>query len=63
VSAWLQLATHSVRLLQYSLVSGTASDVQREYADARDQLVEDLTAIADTIAGTPAPAYQSEDES
>ena len=63
VNAWLQLATQSVRLLQYSLVSGTRSDVQREYADARDQLVEDLTAMADTIAGTPAPAYQSEDES
>ena len=62
VSAWLQLATHAVRLLQYSLVSGTASDVQREYADARDQLIEDLTAMADTIAGTPAPAYQSEDD-
>jgi hypothetical protein len=61
VSVWLKLATHTVRLLQNSLGNGTASGVQREYADARDQLIEDLTVMADTIAGVAAPASESED--
>ena len=62
VSAWLRMATHTVRLLQNSLGNGTASDVQREYADARDQLIDDLTAMADTIAGAPAPASSEPEE-
>jgi hypothetical protein len=49
VSAWLKLATQAVRLLEASLASGTGSDVQREYADARDRLADDLAAMADTI--------------
>jgi hypothetical protein len=61
VNAWLKLATHAVRLLQNHLGNGTASDVQREYADARDQLIADLTAMADTIAGVAAPASEPED--
>ncbi|MGW6004353.1 protein DpdH [Oerskovia enterophila] len=62
VNAWLKLATHSVTLLQISLQNGTASDVEREYADARDQLIGDLIAMADTIAGVAAPASHPEDE-
>lgn len=61
VNAWLRLATHAVRLLQSSLGNGTASDVQREYAEARDQLIEDLTVMADAIAGVAAPPSEPEE--
>jgi hypothetical protein len=50
VSAWLNLASQAVRLLESSLGNGAASDVQREYAEARDRLADDLTAMAETIA-------------
>ena len=53
VGAWLRMAGQTVRLLEHSLVNGSPSDVQREYAEARDQLVADLTAMADSIS-TPA---------
>lgn len=49
VGAWLRMARHTVRLLEHSLGNGSPSDVQREYAEARDQLVADLTAMADSI--------------
>jgi hypothetical protein len=49
--AWLRMATQTVRLLEHSLGNGSPSDVQREYAEARDQLVADLIAIADSISG------------
>ena len=61
VNTWLKQATHAVRLLQNSLANGTASDVQREYAVARDQLIEDLTAMANTIGGVAAPASEPEE--
>ena len=61
VNAWLKFATTSVRLLQSSLSNRTASDVQREYADVRDQLIGDITAMADTIAGVAAPPSQPEE--
>lgn len=59
VSAWLKLATQAVRLLESSLGNGAASDVQREYGEARDRLVDDLTALADSIE---APGIVSEAE-
>ena len=49
VGAWLQMARQTVRLLEHSLGNGSPSDVQREFAEARDQLVADLTAMADSI--------------
>lgn len=49
VGAWLRMARQTVRLLEHSLGNGNPSDVQREYAEARDQLVADLTAMADSI--------------
>ncbi|MFX0540047.1 protein DpdH [Ornithinimicrobium sp. Y1847] len=52
VGAWLQMARQTVRLLEHSLGKGGQSDVQREYAEARDQLVADLIATADSIAST-----------
>jgi hypothetical protein len=48
--AWLRMATQTVRLLDHSLGNGSPSDVQREYAEARDQLVADLIATADSIS-------------
>lgn len=53
VGAWLHLARQTVRLLEQSLGNGNPSQVQREYAEARDQLVTDLTAMAALIS-TPA---------
>jgi hypothetical protein len=61
VNAWLRPATHAVRLLRTSLASHTASDVQREYARARGQLLKDLTAMAEMIAGSARPASEPED--
>ena len=53
VGTWLRMARQTVRLLEHSLGNGSPSDVQREYAEARDQLIADLTAMADSIS-TPA---------
>ena len=50
VGAWLRMARQTVRLLEHSLGNGSPSDVQREYAEARDQLIADLTAMADSIS-------------
>lgn len=50
VDTWLRMARQTVRLLEHSLGNGSPSDVQREYAEARDQLVADLTAMADSIS-------------
>lgn len=61
VATWLRMARQSVRLLEHSLGNGNPSDVQREYAEARDQLVADLTAMADSIS-TPAANDSSEAE-
>ncbi|MBB1033608.1 hypothetical protein G6031_04290 [Dietzia sp. CQ4] len=49
VSTWLRLAGNTVRSLKQSLRNTSDSDVQREYAGARDRLVTDLAAIADAI--------------
>ncbi|WP_280637310.1 protein DpdH [Nocardioides sp. W7] len=61
VNVWLKLATQAVRFLENSLGNGAASDVQREYAEARDQLIDELTAMADTIAGAAAPESEPEE--
>jgi len=50
VSAWLDIARQAVNVLERHLGNGSPSDAQREYAEARDRLVTDLTAIADSIA-------------
>jgi hypothetical protein len=62
VGAWLRMASQTVRLLEHSLGNGSPSDVQREYAEARNQLVTDLTAMADTIStpGAEAPSGAEE---
>jgi hypothetical protein len=60
VSAWLRLATRAIDLLARNLGNGTASDAHREYSDARQQLIGDLTAMADTITGA-APAIHPEE--
>lgn len=49
VGAWLRMARQTVQLLEHSLGNGSPSDVQREYAEARDQLAADVTAMADSI--------------
>ncbi|NYG07747.1 hypothetical protein BJ986_002234 [Phycicoccus badiiscoriae] len=60
VSAWLRLATRAVQLLENSLGNGAASDVQREYAEARERLADGLTVMADAIAGA-ALAFEPEE--
>lgn len=62
VRAWLELAMHTVRLLQSNLANGAASNVQRDYADARDRLIADLNVLANTIVGIAAPAPEPEDK-
>jgi len=62
VNAWLELAMHTVRLLQSNLANGAASNVQRDYADARDRLIADLNVLANTIVGIAAPAPEPEDK-
>ncbi len=55
VNAWLRLARQTVQRLKNSLGNADASDVQREYAGARDHLIGHLIAMADTVAASPAP--------
>ncbi|SFJ63644.1 protein DpdH [Cellulomonas sp. KH9] len=62
VNAWLELALHTVRLLQSNLANGAASNVQRDYADARDRLIADLNELANIIVGIAAPAPEPEDK-
>jgi hypothetical protein len=53
VGSCLRMTRQAVRLLENNLASGGTSDVQREYAEARDRLAADLTALADSISGKP----------
>ena len=61
VNAWLKQATDALLRIQNSLANHAASDVQQEYAQARDQLLKDLTAMAEMIAGSAGPATELED--
>lgn len=61
VNVWLKSAATAIGLLQNSLANATDSHVQREYADARDRFVDNLIAMADTIAGpTVSPSEPEE---
>lgn len=53
VKTWLALAERAVDLLANSLGNVTASVAQHEYAEAQQQLIEDLTAMADAFAKLP----------
>jgi hypothetical protein len=59
VKAWLDLAERAVDLLANSLENAPASDAQHEYAEAREQLIEDLTVMADALAAIPAAEEHS----
>jgi hypothetical protein len=58
VNAWFKLVTQAVRALDNSLQNGAESDVQRDYTEARKQLIDVLTATADMIEGVAVPVSE-----